>query len=252
MKKSGYLNSDYKLFHLCDTQQKKIESHYHDFHKLYILLKGNVSYYVEGQEYNLTSGDIILIHAGQIHYPIVHDETPYDRVILYLSPDYFHACLEDGSDLFTCFRKAKDEHSSLIRLSKRCANELNGIIISLANSAQDTAFASDLLQKVKLTEFLILLNRILNDKNYCNIQPGTSNKTVQKIMHYINDNITEPLSIDQIAEHVFLDRSYIMHLFKSESGYTIGRYITEKRLFLAREYIAKGFTVTDACYQSGF
>ena len=73
---------------------------------------------------------------------------------------------------------------------------------------------------------------------------------VLDIMNYINDHISEDLSIDQIAKHVFLNRSYIMHLFRDETGYTIGKYITEKRLFLANHYISQGFSMTDACYKA--
>ena len=43
-----------------------------------------------------------------------------------------------------------------------------------------------------------------------------------------------------------------MHLFRDETGYTIGKYITEKRLYLANHAIEQGVSVTDACYQSGF
>ena len=60
-------------------------------------------------------------------------------------------------------------------------------------------------------------------------------------MEYIHQNLTrDDLNTDQIAESVFLNRSYVMHLFKAETGYTIGSYITEKRLFLARGYLAEG------------
>ena len=43
-----------------------------------------------------------------------------------------------------------------------------------------------------------------------------------------------------------------MHLFKEETGDTIGNYITNKRLILARRMIAEGKPVTQACYEAGF
>ena len=36
-----------------------------------------------------------------------------------------------------------------------------------------------------------------------------------------------------------------MHLFRDETGYTIGKYITEKRLYLANHAIEQGVSVTD-------
>ena len=80
----------------------------------------------------------------------------------------------------------------------------------------------------------------------------TANPQILQILDYINAHLTQDLSIDKIADAAFLNRSYLMHLFRDETGYTIGKYITEKRLYLANHAIEQGVSVTDACYQSGF
>ena len=46
VRKSGYLNSEYKLFYLTDSNQGEFEYHYHDFHKLLIFMEGDVTYSV--------------------------------------------------------------------------------------------------------------------------------------------------------------------------------------------------------------
>jgi AraC-like DNA-binding protein len=43
-----------------------------------------------------------------------------------------------------------------------------------------------------------------------------------------------------------------MQFFKEETGYTIGNYVTEKRLLLAKNLVQNGCQVTEACFQSGF
>ena len=48
-KKSGYLNSEFKIFYLTESTSAKIDYHYHDFHKLLIFLNGSVAYSVEGR-----------------------------------------------------------------------------------------------------------------------------------------------------------------------------------------------------------
>ena len=42
-KKTGYLNNDFKIFHLIDQGMAPVNFHFHEFHKILILLKGNVS-----------------------------------------------------------------------------------------------------------------------------------------------------------------------------------------------------------------
>ncbi len=251
-KKSGYLNSAFKIFYLTESTSTRIDYHYHDFHKLLIFLNGNVSYFVEGKEYELCPDDILLIRAGEIHRPAIKENVPYKRIIVYISDEFFASCQKENCDLFYCYEEARRQHSNLIRLPEMSQKKLTEIAKELKTSFQQTDSSTPLYQKIKLIEFLICLNRCLLYEKDSYLSEGNINPIILNIMNFINDHISEDLSVDMIANHCFLNRSYIMHLFKSETGYTIGKYITEKRLFLANHYISQGFSMTEACYKSGF
>ena len=42
--KKGYLNSEFRLFHLTDQETQEVDYHYHDFDKITIFIKGSVTY----------------------------------------------------------------------------------------------------------------------------------------------------------------------------------------------------------------
>lgn len=251
-KKSGYLESDYKLFHLRDSFPQTFDFHYHDFHKILIFLDGNVSYIVEGRQYDLRPFDMLLIGAGEIHKPVIHTAASYERIILYLSPRFFTENSSADADLFYCFQAVKARQSCLIRVKDMAHSPLIHIAKELPSTVQSGEFGSMLYQRTKLFEYLILLNRTVLNEQADYSTPVTAHPVVLSIMEYINNHITEDLSIDTIADSMFLNRSYMMHLFKAETGYTIGKYITEKRLFLTGQYRKQGLCVTEACYKSGF
>ena len=69
-KKVGYLTADFKMFHLKDEEMRTFHYHYHDFHKILILLNGDVTYCIEGRSYDLKKNDIVLVHAGEVHCPL--------------------------------------------------------------------------------------------------------------------------------------------------------------------------------------
>lgn len=250
--KTGYLHSDFKLFYLTDHEKKEFDFHYHDFYKVLIFLNGNVSYNIEGKYFDLQPEDVVLVPSGEIHRPVIHSNAPYERIIAYLSRDFFETYRSDDFDLFYCFQEASSASSNLIRVEETARPHFTALHKELANSCQEHGFASSLYQRVKFVEYLILLNRSLLSHDTSCVLASDYNQTVLNIMNYINEHITEDLDINWIAEHFYLTRFYIMHLFKSETGITIGKYITEKRLFMARKLIQNGASVTDACYQSGF
>lgn len=251
-KKTGYLESEYKIFYLIDTKKKEIEYHYHDFYKILIFLNGNVSYNIEGRVYNLQKGDVVLVNAGDIHKPIIYDDVPYERIIVYVSAEFFRTYNIEKEDLFYCFNETKKQQSNLIRVPDYKTSRLAAVAHELTTDYKSNEFGALLYQRIKFIEFLIVLNRMILNKNADYGSAMTANPTVLKIMQFINENIINDLSVDRIAETMYLNRSYIMHLFKAETGYTIGNYISEKRLFIARQYIMEGIPITEACYKSGF
>ena len=264
-KKSGYLHSDYRLFHLKDTALRTFDFHYHDFHKILIFLNGNADYIIEGRQYDLQPFDILLIPAGEIHKPIVHGVAPYERIIFYISPDFFTENSTDDANLFACFETAVSRDSNLIRLKgyESVYTDDSPLITfikqltllplsSVPQTGEASLFVADLHMKLKILEFLILLNRTTLAAQADFSNPVTRHPDVLSIMEYINNHIAEDLSIDTIADAMFLNRSYIMHLFKTETGYTIGQYITKKRLFLTNQYRSQGLSLTESCYKSGF
>ena len=107
--KRGYLNSDFKIFHLTDQISTEFEFHYHEFHKITIFISGNVQYFVEGKTYPLEPYDIVLVNRNDIHRVQVDPSLPYERIIVYISPGFIDAYRTDDYDLSYCFEKAKKD-----------------------------------------------------------------------------------------------------------------------------------------------
>ena len=61
--------------------------------------------------------------------------------------------------------------------------------------------------------------------------------TIQKIIHYINLNISNDLSLGEIASVVNMNASYVSDLFKKETGSTISYYIHYQRMRHAAHFL---------------
>ncbi len=249
--KTGYLNTDFRLFYLTTREGREFQSHYHDFHKLLVFFQGNVSYVIEGETYQLQPRDIVLVPAGEVHHPIIHTPAPYERLISYLSPGFFSLCMQEGADLYQCFRQCIQNRSHVIRLNPSESAPVFSLLSGLSQEVLENGFASLLYQRSLFLQFLILLNRSLLAQAPVFLS-ASSHPLVQKALSYINSHLQHPLSVDEIASFCYVNRSYLMHLFRKETGSTLGSYIAEKRLFYARSLIRSGVPVTEACLLSGF
>lgn len=250
--KRGYLNSDFKMFHLTDQISTEFEFHYHEFHKITIFISGNVQYFIEGKTYSLEPYDIVLVNRNDIHRVQVDPSVPYERIIVYISPGFMEAYRTDHYDLSYCFEKAKKEHSNVLRIHALEKSSLFKITNRLELSFSDMEYAGDLYRQILFLEFMIHLNRAALKNRAEFLDTSLYNPKIVNLIQYINQHLTDSLTMDDLSARVYLSKYYMMRLFKAETGYTIGNYITYRRLLLARSLILKGVPITQACLSSGF
>ncbi len=273
--KRGYLNEEFKIFYLEDIAAREIEYHYHDFDKILVFFKGNITYTIEGKAYALIPEDIILVPQGDSHKVEIEEEihtdsyneninrntgnnqkqsTEYKRLVIYLSPQFLTQIEEEGINLRECFTKVKERYSNVIRLQEK--GESNLIILAKQmcremESREKKEFRN-LYKKTYLLQFLILLNRMMMDENVHFVDTSRCNKKIVEIIQYINNHLTEEISIDMLAENFYISKYHMMRQFKEETGYTIGNYMNQKRLLLARELLKQGESVTRVYLDCGF
>ena len=245
--KTGYLEQDFRLFHIKDQTKREFSYHYHDFHKVIVFLSGKAAYHIEGKSYYLKPWDILLVNRHAIHKPEIDFSVPYERFVLWIRDDIA------ATDLLRCFQKAIDRSFNLIRLDSGTQEKLKQLLYELEAALKDEKFGSDLLGTALFTQFMVYVNRIFLEKQYIyDTRSYSSDSQVEELLRYINHNLTEDLSIETLARKYYLSKYHMMRKFKDETGYTIHNYIINKRLLLARTKIAEGIPVLKAAQLSGF
>ncbi|MCL2518810.1 MAG: AraC family transcriptional regulator [Oscillospiraceae bacterium] len=58
-------------------------------------------------------------------------------------------------------------------------------------------------------------------------------QTIMKAVHYIENNLTNDISLEDVSNHIFMSSSNFQRIFNSVTGITIGDYIRNRRLSLA-------------------
>ena len=247
LEKTGYLKEDFRLFHINDQTKKDFSYHHHDFHKIIVFISGKVTYHIEGKAYHLKPRDILLVSQGAIHKPEIDPSVPYERYIFWIRDDL--SCQE----LNTCFQKANDRSFNLVRADSALQERLKDLLPEIEQTLQNKHFGDTVLRNALFTQFMIYINRIfLRTSSSPDKKTYSSDTQVEQLLKYINRNLSENLSIGQLANRFFFSKYHMMRKFKNETGYTIHNYITSKRLLMARSLISQGMPVMKAAQASGF
>lgn len=250
--KRGYLTEDYRLFHLRDNREVKLDYHYHEFDKIVLQLSGRVNYNIEGKSYLLQPMDILLVSRNLIHLPVIDTSEVYERMVLWISRDFLARFSQDGHDLASCFDRTAAQQFHLYRPRGEDRSRYRALFDAIKAAGTDD-FAARTLSDTCVLQLVIALSRDL-------IHTNTSFETtayrfdpkMEEITHYIRGHLGEELSIEHLASVFYLSRYHLMHRFKEIYGCTVQQYIRQKRLQQAAEQIRRGIPVLKAAEDAGF
>lgn len=252
-KEAGYLNQNFRLFHLKDKKDQEFEFHYHNFNKIIIFLSGKVTYLVEGKAYDLKPWDMLLVSHHDIHKPIIDPDITYERIVIWLQNDFITSQKDRPCDLSACFATANEKSFNLIRLNASLQTKIQTLIHALEDALSSEDFGHEVLSQTYFLQLMVYLNRVFAPEQYENDQSASRyNKQIAEILKYINLNLDADLSNNTLASVFFLSKYYLMHKFKEETGCTLHSYIQQKRLLHAADLIKGGMPVLKASSQCGF
>ena len=217
--------------------------HTHTKAEIFCFIAGKAIYHVEGSEYPLSPGDILLMRPTEAHFIETDPRYDYERVIVSFEP----SLLQELDPNSTLTRPLFDRKSGKQNHYRATDFETDAYMKHLrnmlhANSDRLTVLA-DLILLMK--ELCIVFDR--------STQIANQMDTVEyQIIRHINKNLSTELTLKELCDAFFLSRSQLCLRFKNATGISVGKYISRKRLILARQKILQGQKPTDIFSECGY
>ena len=115
----------------------------------------------------------------------------------------------------------------------------------------ETAYKPDEIMLHSL--ILELLYNLIKEAKKAEYKKNNSNATVEKVMNYIKENLTEDLSLEKVSAFAGFSSVYFHNYFKSATGRTLHQYIEEQRIKKAANMlITTDLTLAAVAYECGF
>jgi AraC-type DNA-binding domain-containing proteins len=244
---------DFEYFHYIDKPELEVEYHNHDFYEIYFFISGMVTYVVEGKAYRLKPGDIMLVHSRELHKPVIEPGETYQRLVLWVNPDFLQKQSIAGTNLSMCFDPDSPKKHNLLRPGSDMSANIKTILVKFERACNSNSFGSVVLRNSYLLELIVYLNRAFLEEYEEDPAPDIIyNEKIDSIIKHINENLCEELSLDSISASFYMSKYHLLREFKKHTGFTIHKYIWHKRLIMAKSMLREGIPVTDVCIKCGF
>ena len=240
-----------------------MDMHIHDCYEIYYSICGGKQFLIDNCFYSIAPGDLFIINQYESHKLTQIDNSVHERIVLSVAPDFMKQISTPETDLSFCFTHRTAPFSHKLSLNKEQQKRFLYYINKITSAE---GFAHDVTEYAAFMELMVMLNTLFirnaeqagsgsdagadaieyRDSNY------RYNHQVDDILAYINQNISQSITVEQLAGQFYLSESYICRIFKSATGTTINKYITARRISIAKAVLNENGNVMEAFERSGF
>lgn len=242
----------FEIFHYQDSKPNSVEMHHHDYYEVYFFLGGNVQYRVEGHLYRLEPGDLLLINPMELHQPIMEpSSTVYERIVLWINKAYLESFSTAQTSLTRCFDSGLPTHTNHLRPSSTQRADILLHLSELVQECYGGEYASQLCSTGIFLQFMTQLNRLALGSSAVRDSHEIS-PLITRVLRYIADHYNEDLSLDRLAAEFYVSKYHLSHEFSKTVGTGVYRYITLKRLLIAKQMLSSGVAPGTVYSHCGF
>ncbi len=212
--------------------------HSHEHLELVYILSGEGNYRIEGTVVKVAAGDLLIFNPAVSHQSVRDEGSNWSTTEFVVGftdiqlPGYprDYIPLKDNRYLL---HAEGDLKSKIVRI---CT------LLDLENRmGQEGRY---MMQKALLMQLLVLVLREQCESTAINsaCESKGLNKAymVGRIIDYFEEHYDEKISLEHIAENMYLSPFYISKIFKSETGETPIRYLINIRLERAKQLLEEG------------
>lgn len=243
------LRNDFEAFYYADNDMSEVAPHRHSYYELLFFLEGDVTYMIGDRPYRLLPGDLLIIPRDTPHHPIFGGTVRYRRVVLWLTPEFVRS-LEQGEELVSCLEG--DEQRRLYRFDSAEGSRLMECAMTIAEEFSYERPFANTMSILLVTQLLILVCRMMPAAADGGGTDSASQQLVRDVVAFINENLTRDLTLDYLADHFFISKFYLSRVFKKHMNVTPHSYISQRRLFLAKQLLYDGLSPTEVYRRCGY
>lgn len=230
----------------------------------FVVLSGKGSLKYEGEDYELEAGDCVFIDCRKAYshstsdnlwslqwchfyapsLPAVYEKYKERGGRPVFHPDDltpFTSLLTDIYDLASSsdyirdiYRKYQERGGKPVFRTSQL-NSYHDILDELYNIASSPDYVRDMRIHEKLSSLLILLMEDAWDDTQMQAMPDTLD--IQAIKDYLDENFKSRISLDDLAGSFYLNKYYLMKLFKDRYGMTINAYLNQTRVTWVKQQL---------------
>lgn len=212
--------------------------HSHDFIELFYVVRGEGAFIVNNKEYQVEKNDLVIINPKVNHTEKSSNNNSMEYITLGFDGVSFN---QKNSDLKESIIIYQEDRMNILFLIRFLLNELK------REDAQVFYISQNILELI-----ILKLNQYENIEAQI-AKPQKINSTMYEVKKYIDLNYSHNISLDDLARVSHLNKYYLSHSFKEETGISPIQYLNETRIKNAKILLeSTNYSISEISRFTGF
>ena len=228
----------------------QISQHSHSFFELvYCRSDCALEYLIGTRRYLMQKGDMVFVPPGVSHQPMLnrHMQQPYIRDVVWVSQEFMRSMCIWFPELLDHVGR----ENNLLRVEEPVREEL-GRLFELGILEAEKRNAGWELAVLGNTITLMMRLRRACEAQMAQPLKAETPQLLDRVLHYIEMNLAEKITLSDVARHFFVSESTITQLFRKKMGVSFYHCVTQRRLIAAKSLIGRNVPLEQVSEQVGF
>ena len=243
-----YVTNHLFLQHTITESPEDISTHIHDCYELFYFISGDLTYYIEGQAYKLCPNDLIITNSRELHRIVFNSNSCYERKYIHFKPEYISSFQTDEYNMLNYLENRKLGYFNRISAKDVLEAGINKLWDQIETASLDSSPESQIMLKTYFIQMLVQVNKIFSRYNNPLVDSKKYDKKIVTILDFINTNLDKKITLDLLQMKFYVNKYYLCHIFKRNTGFTVIEYITYKRIMRAMDLLMSGNTALDVAH----
>ena len=231
------------IYHPCliNTNDRD-RANWHENIEILCFYSGVGEIHLETECMSVKSGDIVIVNPDVLHH--ISSESSVEYHCLIIDRKF---CEENGIDILSLeFREIVTDEALY-----RQYVDLIEKIKNVGEAAPDGLSVAEARYALLGLLISICKGYLAPSSEHKHPKPSSSER-VKTVMLYLQARVSEPITLDEISEHVGVSKYHLSREFKLYAGTTLFDYLNIIRCKQAQRMLANGATVSEAASSCGF
>ena len=206
--------------------------HFHDFYELSLIYEGSSDFLVNGEQIQLLPGTIHMVTPSDYHMQLTGEGESFRYINVIFSPELLNdklaTALEEHEGPI-CIHPIESVSREIFSLAQKLLREYESL-----GSKQPSPFCEELIHH-GIETLCIYIARLIGSSspdNQDDLLP------IRRALSIIRRSYRQSITLQEIADKVFLSPTYFSQLFHKTVGVSFSSYLTDYRLQIASRYLS--------------